>query len=68
MTMDQVIAAYVKLVEKVFSHKKVIGTSGSSEYKGSKLREALKSMVRDVTGNEDERLRTERLEENRCKT
>lgn len=67
LSMDQAIAAYVKLVEKVFSDKKVIGTSGPSEYKGSKLREALKSMVRDVTGNENERMKGEQ-QENGSKT
>lgn len=68
MSMEQTIAAYVNLVEKVFSDRKVFGTSGSSKYKGTTLREALKSMVQDATGNEEERMRRGHSKINGCKT
>lgn len=68
MPIDQTITAYTKLMEKVFSDKKVIGTSGPSEYKGTTLRAALKSIVRDTIGNEDEKMKKDQEQENECKT
>ncbi|CAE7116685.1 unnamed protein product [Rhizoctonia solani] len=51
MPVDEAIAAYVKLAEDVFRKKK---WNGPTMYKGTKLREALKAMVRETTGNETE--------------
>ncbi|KAG8762001.1 hypothetical protein FRC11_011755 [Ceratobasidium sp. 423] len=51
MPVSRTIEEYVKLMKIVFSAKKM---SGQTMYKGTKLQEALKTMVRDATGNEEE--------------
>ncbi|KAG8703714.1 hypothetical protein FRC09_003995 [Ceratobasidium sp. 395] len=53
LDVDQVIAAYSKLVESVFSEKKIVSASGSGTFKAGKLEEELKRMVREATGDED---------------
>ncbi|KAG9118321.1 hypothetical protein FRC07_007225 [Ceratobasidium sp. 392] len=53
MDVDQAIAAYSRLVESVFSDKKMISTSGSGTFKASKLEEELKKIVREATGDEN---------------
>lgn len=68
MPLDQAISAYVKLMEKVFSDKKMVGTHEPSEYKGTKLRESLKSMIRDAIGNENEQMKEIQETEGGCKT
>lgn len=68
ISIDQAISAHMKLVEEVSSNKKLVSTSGASEHKGTKLREALKVMVRDATGNQDERMKEEQPNKNGCKT
>lgn len=68
MPVEQAIEAYTKLVEKAFADRKVIGTSGPSEYKGKKLLEALKAMVLDATGNANEHMTKGQGDKTRCQT
>lgn len=56
MSLRQTVDAYGKLAKDVFSERKAIGIGGGSAYKGTKLREVLKTIIREVTGNEDERM------------
>ncbi|KAG9085383.1 hypothetical protein FRC06_003637 [Ceratobasidium sp. 370] len=69
MDIEEVISTYTKLVEGVFSDKKVISTSGSGAFKASKLEEELKKIkiVRDSTGNEDTRMMGALPDEDDCK-
>ncbi|KAG8710775.1 hypothetical protein FRC09_020939 [Ceratobasidium sp. 395] len=53
LDVDQAISAYSKLVESVFSEKKIVSASGSGTFKAGKLEEELKRMVREATGDED---------------
>ncbi|KAG8728712.1 hypothetical protein FRC11_010361 [Ceratobasidium sp. 423] len=48
MPVKKAIAEYAKLMKKVFSEKKM---SGPTVYKGTKLRQALKEMIREATGD-----------------
>ncbi|KAF8706024.1 Tetratricopeptide repeat, partial [Rhizoctonia solani] len=50
MPIEKVIEEYPKLMEKIFSEKKM---AGSTMYKATTLQEALKAMVQDATGEED---------------
>jgi hypothetical protein len=68
MSLSHAIKEYGRLVQEVFSDKKAVGTSGSSTYKGTKLRETLKSIVRDTTGNADERMIESQEKGDGCKT
>ena len=65
MPIDVAILEYGKLVQQAFCERKSIGSTGGP-YVGSNLRKALKAMVKDATGNEDEKMRDER--EDGCKT
>ncbi|KAF8678145.1 FabD lysophospholipase-like protein [Rhizoctonia solani] len=49
MPIEKVIEEYPKLMEKIFSEKKM---AGSTMYKATTLQEALKAMVQDATGEE----------------
>ncbi|KAL5631736.1 hypothetical protein ACGC1H_007292 [Rhizoctonia solani] len=51
--VDKATAEYAKLVKEVFKDKKL---SGPTMYKGTKLQEALKTMIREATGDEGERM------------
>ncbi|EUC58304.1 calcium-independent phospholipase A2-gamma, putative, partial [Rhizoctonia solani AG-3 Rhs1AP] len=53
MPVDKAIAEYAKLVKVVFKDKKI---SGPAMYKGTKLQEALNTMIREATGDEGERM------------
>ncbi|KAG8793097.1 hypothetical protein FRC12_003902 [Ceratobasidium sp. 428] len=64
---DQAIAAYSKLVESVFSEKKILSTSGSEAFKAGKLEEELKRMVREATGDEDTLMMGTQHNEDNCK-
>ncbi|KAG8721592.1 hypothetical protein FRC09_007665 [Ceratobasidium sp. 395] len=67
LNADQAIAAYSKLVESVFSEKKILSTSGSETFKAGKLEEELKRMVREATGDEDTLMMGTQHGENDCK-
>ncbi|QRV80912.1 nephrocystin-3 protein [Ceratobasidium sp. AG-Ba] len=58
MDIDAAISAYSQLIERVFSDKKVLTTSGSGTYKASRLEEELKKIVRNATGDENTRMMT----------
>ncbi|CAE7201755.1 unnamed protein product, partial [Rhizoctonia solani] len=51
MPIKRAITEYAKLVKDVFGERKY---TGSTLYKGTKLQEALKAMIRDATENEGE--------------
>ncbi|QRV81203.1 nephrocystin-3 protein [Ceratobasidium sp. AG-Ba] len=53
MDIDQAIEAHARLVENVFSTKKLLRTSGSGTYSASKLERELKRIVLDATGSEN---------------
>ncbi|CAE6460316.1 unnamed protein product [Rhizoctonia solani] len=53
MPIDKAISEYAKLVKEVFSYKKM---GGPTMYRGTKLQEALKTMIHDATGDEEERM------------
>ncbi|EUC61085.1 kinesin light chain, partial [Rhizoctonia solani AG-3 Rhs1AP] len=64
MPIDKAILEYAKLVKDVFRETKIIGPT---MYKGTKLQDALKAMVREATGNEEETV-NEDTEHISCKT
>ncbi|KEP45593.1 kinesin light chain [Rhizoctonia solani 123E] len=64
ISIDKVIEEYAKLIESIFSEKKL---SGPTMYKGTKLQESLKTMIRDATGNEGEMMIEDETKQ-RCKT
>ncbi|QRW09831.1 patatin-like phospholipase protein [Ceratobasidium sp. AG-Ba] len=66
MDVDAAISAYSQLIERVFSDKKMISTSGSGAYKASKLEEELKKIVRDATGDENTRMMANVGGANKC--
>ncbi|KAG9085445.1 hypothetical protein FRC07_013376 [Ceratobasidium sp. 392] len=67
MDVDQAAAAYSRLVESVFSDKKMITTSGSGAFKASKLEEELKRIVREATGDENAPMMKAQQSEDDCK-
>ncbi|CAE7094984.1 unnamed protein product [Rhizoctonia solani] len=64
MSIDKAITEYTRIMETAFSEKKM---SGPTLYKGTKLQEALKTMVRNAAGNEEATL-IEGQASRRCKT
>ncbi|CUA74258.1 Kinesin light chain [Rhizoctonia solani] len=64
MPIDKSIEKYAKLVEEVFKEKKI---SGTPMYKATKLEQALKTMMREVTGDAAEMMREDQSN-NPCKT
>ncbi|QRV95347.1 kinesin light chain [Ceratobasidium sp. AG-Ba] len=56
MDIDKAIITYSNLIERVFSDKKMISTSGSGTYKANKLEDELKAIVRGAKGDEDARI------------
>ncbi|QRW09803.1 kinesin light chain [Ceratobasidium sp. AG-Ba] len=66
MDIDAAIAAYSRLIEHVFSDKKMLTTSGSGTYKASRLEEELKKIVRDATGDENTRMMESVGDTNKC--
>jgi hypothetical protein len=56
---------FATLANDVFSDKKIIGPG---VFKASKLEKALKDIVREATGNEDERMMDHRPNAGKCKT
>ncbi|CAE7072079.1 unnamed protein product [Rhizoctonia solani] len=64
MPIKKVISEYAKLVKEVFGERKY---TGSTLYKGTKLQEVLKAMIRDATGNEGEMMNDGR-ESSGCRT
>ncbi|EUC61077.1 hypothetical protein RSOL_381470, partial [Rhizoctonia solani AG-3 Rhs1AP] len=64
LPIDKAISEYAKLVKEVFREIKMIGPT---MYKGTKLQDALKAMVREATGDEEETM-DEGTEHNACKT
>ncbi|CAE6430660.1 unnamed protein product, partial [Rhizoctonia solani] len=64
MSIDKAISEYVKFVEHVFKEKK---WSAPTMYKGTKLQEALRAMIRGATGNEAEMINKGQASDG-CKT
>jgi len=65
MDIDTTIQRYDTMVKQVFSHPK--GRPGDGKFKATKLEAAIKSIVRDVTGNSESPL-LERNESVGCQT
>lgn len=68
MPLPEAIKAYTQLVEKVLPEKEIMDMGGSAAYKRVRLREALKSIVRDATGNEGEGIEERSIGANQSKT
>ncbi|CUA77298.1 Nephrocystin-3 [Xenopus laevis] [Rhizoctonia solani] len=64
MPIEKAISEYAKLAKDVFQDTKL---SGTTMYKATKLQDALKRMIREVTGDEGEMM-SERREYTGCKT
>jgi hypothetical protein len=67
MPLKKATDEYGKLMKNVFADDNSSPTSMSSADKSTNLEKALRSMIRDATGNEDEKM-TERGERVGCKT
>ncbi|KAG8793483.1 hypothetical protein FRC12_002624 [Ceratobasidium sp. 428] len=67
LDIEQAITAYSRLMDSVFSERKMISTSGSGAFKASKLEEELKKMVREATGDEDTLTTETKPDEDDCK-
>ncbi|KAG9076052.1 hypothetical protein FRC06_009740, partial [Ceratobasidium sp. 370] len=67
MDIDRAIAAYSRLVDSVFSEKKMISAGGSGTFKATKLEEELKRIVREATGNENTLIMKTQQNEGECK-
>ncbi|CAE6511106.1 unnamed protein product, partial [Rhizoctonia solani] len=65
MSIEAAIVAYGKLVQEAFSERKTMGSTGGA-YVAPKLQKALKAMVKEATGNEDEKMYSEH--EHGCRT
>jgi len=65
MDVDTAIKHYGTLVKHVFSHPK--GRPGDGKFKATKLEAAIKSIVREVTGDSESPL-LERNEATDCRT
>ncbi|EUC54179.1 calcium-independent phospholipase A2-gamma, putative, partial [Rhizoctonia solani AG-3 Rhs1AP] len=66
MPIDKAMSEYAKLMKEVFKEKKM---TGPTMYKGTKLQGALKTMVREATGDEEEMMSEfEDIEHIACKT
>ncbi|QRV92242.1 kinesin light chain [Ceratobasidium sp. AG-Ba] len=64
MSIQQAIKQYVKLAD-VFAERKLFGTTS---FKTTKLQDTLKSIVRDVTGDEDTRMMHSEEDADKCRT
>jgi hypothetical protein len=62
--LKQAVKCYLKLAE-VFSDRKLIGTS---EFKTTKLKDVLKSVVRNSTGDENAQMLDTQPDADKCKT
>ncbi|KAG8796104.1 hypothetical protein FRC12_004856 [Ceratobasidium sp. 428] len=67
LDIDQAISAYSRLVDSVFSDRKMISTSGSGAFKSSKLEEELKKMIREAMGDENALMMKTQHDEDDCK-
>jgi CO/xanthine dehydrogenase FAD-binding subunit len=68
MPIKKAVEGFKKLGEDVFSDKKTISKGfGSTEYKTTKLKQTLKDIVREATGNENEPMMEEESD-SKCKT
>lgn len=65
--LKQAVKMYVKLGE-VFSDKKILRTSGPAAFKTTKLKDMLKEIIKDATGNGDEMMLDRKGDVPRCKT
>ncbi|KEP48405.1 putative kinesin light chain [Rhizoctonia solani 123E] len=65
MPIDKAIDEYRKLMKVVFAEKKLVGPT---TYKKTKLQRALRSMIREATGNEEEPMLRREIDGSKCKT
>ncbi|CAE6538976.1 unnamed protein product [Rhizoctonia solani] len=65
MPIEKAIEEYEKLMKNVFTEKKVLGPT---TYKAKKLQQALGAMIRETTGDAEERMLGKEGEDEKCKT
>jgi hypothetical protein len=68
MPLKKAIEEYAKLMREAFADKKIWTGSSNAAYKGTKLQEALRSMIRDTAGNESEPMVETQAKGDWCKT
>jgi hypothetical protein len=66
--LKESISIFAKMLQVIFSDKKMSVTTGSGAFKASKLEAALKKIVLDATGNENERMMDNQPDGDECKT
>lgn len=66
--LDRAIEHFARLGTDVFSERKYLSSSGSGAFKSTKMQQALKSIIREATGSEDERMLDHRSDADKCKT
>jgi hypothetical protein len=66
--IDDAIRKFAKLAKDVFSDKKYISTSGSGTFKSTRMQQALKAIIGEATGDENEGMMDHRLDGGKCKT
>ena len=66
MSVNDAIVRYATFAKAVFSNVKKFG--GDGKFSASKFEEAIKELVRERTGNPDERMLDQRSEGAGCKT
>ncbi|KAG8753516.1 hypothetical protein FRC12_011515 [Ceratobasidium sp. 428] len=65
MTTEKALETFARLSNEVFSDRKMVGLG---VFKASKMEQALKAIVREVTGNEDEPMLDQRSDRKACQT
>ncbi|CAE6436949.1 unnamed protein product [Rhizoctonia solani] len=56
MSIEEAIESYMRLTEAVFSNKKRGGITSGAAYKSTTLKDALRSIIQDVTGDGDKKM------------
>lgn len=67
MSISSAISTYIRVTSNVFSDPKFGLIGGSGAFKASVLEEELKRIVRDATGNGDEKLLENKPDDVPCK-
>lgn len=68
MPLDNTIEQFSKLAKDVFADAKYFSISGISMFKSTKLQQALRDIIREATGNENERTLDRQSDTEKCKT
>jgi hypothetical protein len=68
LPLDQAIKYFGKLTKDVFSNRKYLSTSGSSTFKSNRMQQALKEIIREAVGDENEKMMDHGPNAGKCKT